>query len=296
MLGGLVPVRPFAPRVPSPTSELVDERLAQFGVRLHLKRDDLIHPDIPGNKWRKLKYNLTAAHERGHRTLLTFGGAHSNHLRAVAAAGHYFGFSTIGVVRGEERPPLNPTLAYAAGHGMRLVYLDRTTYRAKTDPPVIDRLRREHGDFYLVPEGGSNALALRGCAELPAEIPFAFDHICCATGTGGTLAGIALGLADGQRATGFSVLKGGAFLADEVRRLQAEHGQVTGNWTVETGHHCGGYARRDAELDAFIHDFEERHAIALEWVYVAKMLYGVYALVRGGHFAPGSVIVAVVTG
>ncbi|MFD0740877.1 1-aminocyclopropane-1-carboxylate deaminase/D-cysteine desulfhydrase [Phytohabitans flavus] len=277
-------------------SELRDERLAPFGVRLHLKRDDLIHPEIPGNKWRKLKYNLAAAREQGHRTLLTFGGAYSNHIRAVAAAGRYFGFATIGVIRGEERLPLNPTLAYATECGMRLVYLDRTAYRTKADPQVIAGLRRSFGDFYLVPEGGSNALAVRGCAELPAEIPFAFDHICCPIGTGGTLAGIALGLTDGQHATGFSALKGGDFLANEVRRLQAEYGQVTANWSVETGHHFGGYARRTAELDDFIKDFEERHAIALEWVYVAKMLYGVFALVRAGHFKPGSVIVAVVTG
>ncbi|WP_371872129.1 1-aminocyclopropane-1-carboxylate deaminase/D-cysteine desulfhydrase [Phytohabitans houttuyneae] len=152
------------------------------------------------------------------------------------------------------------------------------------------------GDFYLVPEGGSNALALRGCAELPGEIPFAFDHICCPTGTGGTLAGIALGLAGEQRAIGFSALKGGAFLAGGVRRLQAEYGRVTDNWSVETDHHFGGYARRNAELDDFARDFEERHAMPLDWVYVAKMLYGVFALVRAGRFPPGSVVVAVITG
>lgn len=286
----------FEPRVPSPVSELADDRLAPFGVRLHLKRDDLIHPEIPGNKWRKLKYNLAAAREQGHRTLLTFGGAYSNHIRAVAAAGHYFGFSTIGIIRGEEHPPINPTLAYAVGRGMRLIYWDRATYRTKTDPEVIAGLRREIGEFYLVPEGGSNALALRGCAELPAEISFAYHYICCATGTGGTLAGLALGLTGEERAIGFAALKGGDFLVDDIRRLQAEYGRATGNWSVETGHHFGGFARRDAELDRFIRDFTERHDIVLEWVYVAKMLYGVFALVREGHFPPGSVVVAVVTG
>jgi 1-aminocyclopropane-1-carboxylate deaminase len=286
----------FEPRVPSPVAELHDERLEPFGVRLHLMRDDLIHPEISGNKWRKLKYNLTDAQERGHRTLLTFGGAFANHIRAVAAAGHYFGFATVGIIRGEEHLPLNPTLAYAVDRGMRLVYMDRTTYRAKRDPEVIAGLRREFGDFYLVPEGGSNALALRGCAEVPAEIPFAFDQICCAVGTGGTLAGLALGLAGGQRAIGFSALKGGDFLVNDVRRLQTEYGRQTGNWSVETGHHFGGYARRDAELDGFIRDFAERHGIVLEWVYVAKMMYGLFALVQAGRFTPGTVIVAVVTG
>lgn len=281
--------------MPSPLSELVDERLAPSGVRLYLKRDDLIHPDIPGNKWRKLKYNLAAAEEQGHDTLLTFGGAYSNHIRAVAAAGHYFGFATVGVIRGEEHLPLNPTLAYAVERGMRLRYLDRGAYRAKTDPEVIAGLRRELGDFYPLPEGGSNALALRGCAELPGEIPFTFDHICCATGTGGTLAGLALGLVDGQRAIGFAALKGGDFLVDDVRRLQTEYGRQTDNWSVETAYHFGGFARRDAELDGFIQDFAERHSIALEWVYVAKMMFGVYALVQAGRFAPGTILVAVVT-
>ncbi|MEJ3742220.1 pyridoxal-phosphate dependent enzyme [Actinomycetes bacterium KLBMP 9797] len=326
------PVRPFVPRVPSPVVELVDDRLAAREVRVYLKRDDLIHPELPGNKWRKLKYNLAAAAEQGHRTLLTFGGAYSNHVRAVAAAGHYFGFATVGVIRGEEHLPLNPVLSYSVAREMRLVYLDRTAYRARRESSVIDGLRRQYGDFYLIPEGGSNALALRGCAELPGEIPFAFDHLCCAAGTGGTLAGLAIGLSGseraagltggqrgvgfsmaqrgvgfsgaqraaglgaGGRAIGFSALKGGGFLADEVRRLQRETGHVTDNWSIETGFHCGGYARRTAALDAFVEDFRERHGVALDWVYVAKMMYGVFALVRDGRFTPGSVVVAVVTG
>jgi len=148
------PVRPLDLRLPSPLEELPDGRLTQAGVRLYLKRDDLISPEIPGNKWRKLKYNLTAARAQGHRVLLTFGGAYSNHIRATAAAGHYFGFATIGVIRGEEHLPLNPSLDYAARHGMRLVYLDRATYRDKMSPEVIAGLHDRFGDFYLLPEGG----------------------------------------------------------------------------------------------------------------------------------------------
>lgn len=124
-----------------------------MGVRLLVKRDDLIHPEIPGNKWRKLKFNLAAAREQGAGTLLTFGGAYSNHIRATAAAGRYFGFETIGVVRGEEHLPLNSSLAYAARLGMRLSYLDRVTYRRKHEPGIIGRLRQRFGDFYLLPEG-----------------------------------------------------------------------------------------------------------------------------------------------
>jgi 1-aminocyclopropane-1-carboxylate deaminase/D-cysteine desulfhydrase-like pyridoxal-dependent ACC family enzyme len=284
-------------RLPSPLQPLDDEVLAAAGVRLWLKRDDLIHPELPGNKWRKLKYNLAAA---AGRDLLTFGGAYSGHIRATAAAGHYFGLGTTGVIRGEPHEPLNWSLRYAASQGMRLRYLDRQAYRRKTSPEIIDALRRELGDFYLLPEGGSNALAVRGCAELTAEVAAelgsGFDVICCPCGTGGTLAGIAAGLAPHQQAIGFSVLKGGEFLAAEVARLQrAALGDVAGDWRVECAFHFGGYARRTPELDAFIATFERQHALRLEWVYVAKMMSGIFTLARQHAFRPGTRLVAVIT-
>ena len=263
-------------------------------MTLLLKRDDLIHPDLPGNKCRKLHRNLVAAREQRHTRLLTFGGAYSNHLAATAAAGHYFGFETIGVVRGEEHQPLNNVLTTAVRFGMRLIYLDRTTYREKHTPAVLDQLRDKFGDCYVLPEGGSNALAVAGCTELPGEIAEPFDVIACAVGTGGTLAGIAAGLAEGQRALGFAVLKGGAFLSDNVAALQREvFGQVTLNWTINTDFHFGGYARRTPRLDAFIADFEQRHGIRPNWVYEAKMLYGLYDLIERGAFAGGTRLVAV---
>lgn len=283
--------------LPSPVEVLDDERLAAPGVRLLLKRDDLIHPDLPGNKWRKLKYNLEAAQAAGASRLLTFGGAYSNHIRAVAAAGALYGFDTVGVIRGEAYDPLNPSLQFAVDHGMRLTYLDRQTYRRKLDPDVVTGLRREFGEFYLIPEGGSNALAVRGCAELVGEFTQEFDVICCGVGTGGTLAGIAAGLRHGQRAIGFSSLKGGEFLSDDVAALQREAlGEVTGSWEIETGYHFGGYAKSTPGLAAFIDDFESRHGLRLDWVYVAKMMYGVYDLVARGRFPAGTTIVAVITG
>ncbi len=284
-------------RLPSPLTALDDRRLADAGVRVWLKRDDLIHPELPGNKWRKLKYNLAAATGQGHSTLLTFGGAYSNHIRATAAAGHLFGFATIGVIRGEEHLPLNPVLDFATTHGMQLTYLDRATYRAKNDPTVIAGLRERFGEFYLLPEGGSNPAAVRGCAELPAEIDVDFDLVCCPVGTGGTLAGIAAGLPPGTGALGFSALKGGQFLAGEVARLQQEtYGVNSGNWRIEYGFHFGGYAKRTPELDAFIDDFRQRHGSTLDWVYVAKMMFGIFAMAEQGVFTPGSRIVAVITG
>ncbi|MEV8633651.1 pyridoxal-phosphate dependent enzyme [Streptosporangium sp. NPDC051023] len=280
----------------SPLVELHDVRLTRASVRLLLKRDDLIHPHLPGNKWRKLKHNLARAAKLEHDTLLTFGGAYSNHVRAVAAAGAHFGFQTVGVIRGEEHLPLNEVLTFATDCGMQLTYLDRTTYRAKNTRPVVEALREKFGRFYLLPEGGSNDLAVRGCAELPAEIDVPFDVICCPVGTGGTLAGIAAGLAPGQRALGISVLRGGEFLADDVARLQAAYGKTSSNWSISHDFHAGGYAKRNADLDAFIDDFANRHEMRLDWVYVAKMMFGVFTMVERGAFPQGSVIVAVVTG
>ena len=283
-------------RLPSPLVEIFDERLG--GVRLLLKRDDLIHPDFPGTKWRKLKYNIAAA---AGRPILTFGGTHSSHLLATAAAGHHLGFRTIGVVRGEERP--SPVLAQAAEHGMTLKYISRSEYRTKTEPGFEDGLHAEFGDFRLVPEGGANAYGLRGCAELMREIDADFEVFCCAAGTGTTLAGVATALRPGQRAIGFSALKGGAFLNNEITRLQEAAGQKTasqetagqetasqqtavqekeGNWSIETGFHFGGYARRPPALDAFIDEFHNRHGIVLDRVYEAKMMFGLYANPPGG--------------
>ncbi|ADP83796.1 1-aminocyclopropane-1-carboxylate deaminase/D-cysteine desulfhydrase [Pseudofrankia inefficax] len=287
------------PQVPSPVAQLFDDRTPS--VRLLLKRDDLIHPDIPGNKWRKLAGNLTSASEQGSDTLLTFGGAYSNHIAATAAAGSLFGFRTVGVIRGEEHLPLNPVLARATvQHGMRLTYLDRTRYRAKRDPGLVAELAAEFGPFYLLPEGGSNELAVRGCAELAAELVAQVpevDVVVCPVGTGGTLAGLAAGLDPVRRAIGVSVLKGGGFLAEEVTTLQRTgFGHGTSNWRVVEEFHFGGYARRTPVLDAFIDDFAERHGLVLDWVYVAKMMYGLFAMVADGRIPAGSTVVAVITG
>jgi 1-aminocyclopropane-1-carboxylate deaminase len=284
-------------RLPSPLDELADDRLTAAGLRLYLKRDDLINPEIPGNKWRKLKYNIDDARAQGHDLLLTFGGAYSNHIRATAAVGYYFGFATVGIIRGEERLPLNPSLAYAADRGMTLEYLDRSAYRRKMSPEVISALRRRFGEFYLVPEGGTNANGARGCAEIPAEISQPFDVICCPCGTGGTIAGVIGGLKGGQRALGFPVLKGGRFLAAEVEKLHAQaFGVASEDWALEYDYHFGGFAKRQPELDAFIADFRDRHGLELNWVYTAKMMYGIYALAGKAAFSSGTSLVAVVTG
>ncbi|MFB7821953.1 1-aminocyclopropane-1-carboxylate deaminase/D-cysteine desulfhydrase [Streptomyces hydrogenans] len=285
---------PLRPRLPSPLEPVEDERFARRGLTLLLKRDDLIHPDLPGNKWRKLAPNLRAA---AGRPVLTFGGAYSNHLRATAAAGRLLGFPTIGVVRGDELAgrPLNPSLARCAADGMRLEFVDRATYRAKHEPAVLAALLgRAPEGTYVVPEGGSNALAAEGCAALGRELEGRADVAAVACGTGGTLAGLAAGF--GGRTLGVPVLKGG-FLGGEVRGLQeAAFGGPRGDWWLDERFHCGGYGRTTPELDAFAQDFEARHGLAIERLYVAKMLLALVSLAEADAFAPGNVVAAVITG
>ncbi|MFF0159330.1 1-aminocyclopropane-1-carboxylate deaminase/D-cysteine desulfhydrase [Streptomyces sp. NPDC005263] len=285
------------PRLPSPLQEIEDDRFTRYGVGLVLKRDDLIHPELIGNKWRKLAPNLTAA---AGRTVVTFGGAYSNHLRATAAAGRLLGLRTVGVVRGQELAgrPLNASLARCAADGMRLHFIDRSTYRRKTEPKTLAAVVRAAGaeDAYVVPEGGSNALAVRGCLALGEELRDHADVVGLACGTGGTLAGLAAGLGPDRRALGVPVLKGG-FLDGDIRALQQQaFGGSRGSWSLDERFHFGGYARTTPELDAFAADFESRHGLPVERLYVAKLLYGLVVLAQEGHFTPGTTVAAVITG
>jgi len=272
------------------------------GVRLLVWRDDLLHPDLPGNKARKLKYNLLAARTQGYSRLLTFGGAYSNHLAAVAAAGRLYGFETVGLVRGEKHLPLNPTLARCQADGMQLRYLNRTTYRRRAEPEFLAAIQQQFGPAYLLPEGGTNALALRGVAEMIGELRqhTDFDAVAVAAGTGGTLAGLALGLAEAQypaRAVGVAALKDAGFLRAEIDALtQATVAQTLTNYELHLGYHYGGYAKLPPELRAFIQRFEADFGVMLDPIYTGKMLVGVLDLIEKGHFARGSTVVAVHTG
>ncbi|MGW3510335.1 1-aminocyclopropane-1-carboxylate deaminase/D-cysteine desulfhydrase [Streptomyces sp. NPDC000994] len=287
----------LSPRLPSPLQEVADDRFSRHGLRLLLKRDDLIHPELTGNKWRKLAPNLRVA---AGRTVVTFGGAYSNHLRATAAAGRLLGLPTVGVIRGQELAgrPLNPSLARCVADGMRLHFADRSTYRRKAEPETLAALLRAAGaeEAHVVPEGGSNALAVRGCRALGEELGEQADVVALACGTGGTLAGLAAGLAPGRRALGIPVLRGG-FLAADIEALQERaFGARRGTWSLDERFHCGGYARVPAELDAFAEDFTARHGVPVERLYVAKLLYGLVTLAGEGAFPHGTTIAAVVTG
>ena len=290
-----MPVLPLLQLLAEPTA-------AARGVQLFLWRDDLAHPELPGNKARKLKHNLAAARQQGHRTLLTFGGAYSNHIAAVAAAGRLFGFQTIGLIRGDAPAPgaaRNPTLTQAAANGMALHYLDRTTYRRRSEPEFLVEVLAKFGPAYVLPEGGTNALALPGCAELVAEIreQVTFDALAVAVGTGGTLAGLLTGLAGAAQAVGMAALKNGGFLRQEVDALtQSVTGRAYANYSVQTDYHFGGYAKYSAELLTFIQQFQARHGVLLDPIYTGKLLFGVLDLIAQGHFAPGSTVVAIHTG
>lgn len=270
-----------------------------------VKRDDLLalseNGGLCGNKWRKLQYNLLEAQTQGKNRLLTFGGAFSNHIAAVAEAGQSFGFETIGVIRGETPAIPSHTLQLAAARGMQLHYISRSDYRQKNDPDWISALLKKFGDCYVLPEGGTNKLALDGCRSLVEEIRLQCanalpDYYCMACGTGGTLAGVIAALNGQAKAIGFSALKGG-FMHDAVAQLLLEYGAGSLNqWEIQDAYHFGGYAKTTPELFAFMDAFLSEHGIPLDRVYTAKLFFGLFNLIEKGYFERGSVIVAIHTG
>jgi 1-aminocyclopropane-1-carboxylate deaminase len=274
-----------------PVQEIQDPVLRENAVRVYLKREDLIHEKISGNKWRKLVYNLKHAKSKGLKTLVTFGGAFSNHISATAAAGKEFGFKTLGVIRGEEYASLNPTLHYASSCGMELRYVDRSAYREKMSKEFKAKYLADIESYYLIPEGGTNKLAVRGCEEILSEIPIDFDVACCACGTGGTLSGIINSLKPHQRALGFVSLKGGDFIHDEIRKYV-----INSQWSLNLDYHFGGYAKVDRVLVDFINQFKLKHNIALDPIYTGKMMFGLWNLIENGYFRRGTTIIAIHTG
>jgi len=266
-------------------------------ISLFIKREDLVHETISGNKWYKLKYNILEARKQNINTIVTFGGAYSNHIYAVAAAGKLYNFNTIGIIRGEEHIPLNPTLSFATTNGMKLYYLDRESYRSKYSSEITNNLRNKFGEFYLLPEGGTNELAVKGCREIIDNINIDFDFICCPCGTGGTIAGLISGLEEEKFALGFSVLKGASFLREDVSNLLKKvDGKKYDNWDINLNYHFGGYAKFNKELAKFVYEFSKKNKIPIEPIYTGKMLFGIYDLVSKGFFPKGSKIMAIHTG
>ena len=265
----------------------------EFGVELYLKREDRIHPHISGNKYRKLKYNLIEAETLGFNTLLTFGGAYSNHIAAVASVGATFNFKTIGIIRGEElknKVKDNPTLRFAQSCGMQFKFVTRRDYREKASEAFIKDLKEEFGKFYHIPEGGTNVLAIKGCEEILTETDKSFDYVCCAIGTGGTISGLINSSNPNQNFLGFPALKG-EFLNKDISKFVNHK-----NWELITAYHFGGFAKINNELIAFINQFKKAHNIQLDPVYTGKMMYGVFDIIYKNKFPKGSKILAIHTG
>lgn len=275
---------------------MIQEIKQQFpnNIQLFIKRDDLLHPIISGNKFRKLKYNIQEAKRLRHTKLLTFGGAFSNHILAVAGAGAEFGFKTIGIIRGEELESKiheNPTLAKAQELGMQFHFVSRTAYRDKESSSFISYLQEKWGPFYLIPEGGTNDLAIKGCEEiLTSEDKSFFTHIACAVGTGGTISGLINSSTEKQQLIGFSSLKG-AFLSEVIRNFV-----VKTNWSISDAYHFGGYGKVNDELIQFLNSFYSQTSIPLDPVYTGKMVFGVLDWIEKGYFPPNAKILMIHTG
>lgn len=262
-------------------------------VSVFIRREDLIHPYISGNKLRKLKYNLAQAKAENQKTLLTFGGAFSNHIAATAYAGNAHGFKTIGIIRGEELETeilVNPTLRFAQECGMQLQFISREDYRHKTEDHFIEELHQEFGAFYLIPEGGTNLLAVKGCQEILSDEDAQYDFICCAIGTGGTISGLINTLLPHQKVLGFPALKGD-FLIEEIRKFAQKE-----NWELVTDYHFGGYGKVNPELIAFINRFYAENRIPLDPIYTGKMVFGVTDLIAKNYFPERSKILIIHTG
>ena len=263
------------------------------GISLEIKREDLLHPFISGNKFRKLKYNLLQAKAENQETVLTFGGAYSNHIAAVAYAGKEQGFKTIGVIRGDElgdKIAENPTLQFAQECGMQFEFVTRESYRFKTEPDFIANLRQKFGSFYLVPEGGTNEYAIKGCEEILTEEDAKFDFVCCAVGTGGTISGIINSALPHQKVLGFPALKGD-FLKDEIRKFATNQ-----NWELVTDYHFGGYGKVNEELVQFINQFYKETQVPLDPIYTGKMVFGVIDLIKKNYFPDNAKILMIHTG
>lgn len=262
-------------------------------IELYIKREDLLHPVISGNKFRKLKYNILKAKELKYTKLLTFGGAYSNHIVAVAGAGKEFGFETIGVIRGEELKDIfqfNPSLTKANGYGMSFKFINREQYQNKTAIDFLNQLEEEFGEFYLIPEGGTNALAVQGCEEILSDETEVYDFICCSVGTGGTVSGIINASQEKQKIIGFSSLKGD-FLKKDISKFVTKK-----NWNINCDFHFGGYGKVTEELIQFINNFYCKYDIPLDPIYTGKMMFGVLDLIRQDYFPNNSKILVIHTG
>ena len=255
-----------------------------------------MHPLVQGNKYYKLKYNLIAAKDQSKSTILTFGGAYSNHILATAQAARKHGFKSIGIIRGEIKEPLNPTLFMARKLGMLLQPISRSEYREKTTEQFISDLKLNYGDFYLIPEGGTNALAVKGCTEILNPEDLKPDYITVPIGTGGTFCGLLASAQPHQCVLGFSSLKGD-FIFDEIQNsLAAFKIDPRCQSRIVTAYHFGGYAKYKPELIRFIKEAKQLTNIVWDPIYTAKMMFGLFDMIKKDLIPPKSKVLVLHTG
>ena len=278
-------------KMESPIVEIPIENESR--IQLFIKREDLLHPYISGNKYRKLKYNLEEAKRQGKALILTFGGAFSNHIAATAYAGQLYNFKTIGVIRGEElqtKIDENPTLKFAKTHGMQLHFVSREVYRKKEDIDFQMELKEQFEDAYIIPEGGTNTLAVKGCEEILSKDTEKYDYVCTSVGTGGTISGLINTSQQHQKVMGFSALKGD-FLQEDICKFATKN-----NWVLNTDYHFGGYAKINEDLVSFINAFKAKYKMQLDPIYTGKMLFGIMDMIAKHQFEKHSKILAIHTG
>ncbi|MCX6296647.1 MAG: pyridoxal-phosphate dependent enzyme [Bacteroidetes bacterium] len=279
-----------------PIQKINSEYTSAHDIHLYVYRLDLNHQYISGNKLHKLHYNLLEVKKQNITTLLTFGGAFSNHIAATAAAGKEHGLKTIGIIRGEEYSELNPTLTFAKMCGMELHYVSRKIYQNKETLYKYVSEKFSEQNYYLIPEGGSNNFGVLGCMEITKNIPIDFDIICCPCGTGATISGITLSLKEHQQSIGFQILKAENYIEKEVSNWLKIFNSNQKNWEINESFHFGGYAKLKPELLNFIKEFEKEHSVPFDYIYTGKMMFGITEMIKNGFFKKGQTIVAVHTG
>ncbi|CAG5076957.1 1-aminocyclopropane-1-carboxylate deaminase/D-cysteine desulfhydrase [Parvicella tangerina] len=281
--------------IPSPLERLPEKLGKPFDVELWIKRDDLIHPVISGNKYRKLKYNLLEVNKNNFNHVLTFGGAHSNHIASTAYLCKQFDLKCTGIIRGEEAKQISPTLKASLEAGMDCQYVSRSEYRNKNTPTYLEALQTKYPSAYIIPEGGANELGIKGCEEIVTECKDLtdFDFITVDCGTGATLAGMVRQLQPHQKAIGVQVLKGQDFISNEVEDFSPNYSDKFEIWTA---YHFGGYAKFQPELIQFMRWFYDQTSIKLDPIYTGKQFYAVFDQLKNGFFPKGSRIILTHTG
>ena len=274
--------------------QLHNEVYLSKGVKVSMLRLDKIHPEISGNKIFKLYYFLEEAIASSHKTIITFGGAWSNHLSATAYACHISGIKCIGFVRGEEPKTFSHTLRFCKKHGMQLEFISRDRYKKINSPNFIERLKSEFGEHTLVPEGGFSFKGVKGAEKIISLVKKEiYTHVCCPVGTGTTFTGVINAINDNTQVIGFSVLKN---LDDIAERLKTLNVDLTKNIIFNGDYHFGGYAKKTNELITFMNRFYEGNKIPLDFVYTGKMMFGIDDLIKKNYFSGGANILCIHTG